>query len=172
MKTSYILLFLAFIIGIIIIVSLIVFKPDNNQSSLTTPPNPQPIKIEQIPFTQNIGTDLNSPLVTNSQAEVAKLKSFLPFSQTLTLSSGAKVNVLIPTQQDNPWTLTVQISDINYEIPPDDPDYVYEKAAFVDATNQLFSWIRSKGAKPNNIVFIWGNKSFIQERAEKWLSEP
>ena len=65
----------------------------------------------------------------------------------------------------------MQIFGIDYQSPENTTDYAIAKSTFLEAANKVFAWMESKGADPNKIIISWGDRQFIQERAEKWLSE-
>lgn len=95
----------------------------------------------------------------------------LPYTKDFQLSTDLTVSVVIPAKdlQYNPWSLTVQIFGIDYEVPAGDPEYQRMKTSFLEAANLVFEWIRSNGADPQKIIVSWGDKAFIQDQAEEWL---
>ena len=153
----------------------------------TTPYFPSPTSIELSPVQKTVpqsirnaptyppdqgqGIDLGSQFTQTSIAEVQKLYPHLPYLKDYTLSTGLAVSIVIPAKdlQYNPWSLTVQIFGIDYELPPDDPEYQRMKTSFLEAANTVFEWIRSNGADPQKIIVSWGDKAFIQDQAEEWL---
>lgn len=142
--------------------------PDNQQ---THPPavNDVPTLAPQ----QGGGIDLNSSVIQASSTEIKKITSYLPYEQDAVLSTGESVSILIPAAdlQENTWTMNAQIFGINYNTSPDQPDYEVTKTSFKEAVGILFSWIRQQGANPDKIIFIWGDKKYIQDQAEAWLKE-
>jgi hypothetical protein len=117
------------------------------------------------------GVDLEAPLIKNSTSEIEKLYGHLPLNREVKLSTGLTVSIVIPAQnlQNNPWTLTIQIFGIDYEVPQSDSNYLLMKNSFLEATNVVFNWIKNNNANLQNIVISWGNRKFIQDRAEEWL---
>lgn len=118
------------------------------------------------------GVDLEAPLIKNSTREIQKLYRFLPLNQEVRLSTGLTVSIVIPAKdlQSNPWTLTVQIFGIDYEIPQSDSSYPLMKNSFQEATRVVFNWIKNNNANPQSIIISWGDKQFIQDRAEEWVN--
>ncbi|HLD26387.1 MAG TPA: hypothetical protein VJB63_00295 [Patescibacteria group bacterium] len=119
------------------------------------------------------GPHINSPLIQNAIKEKKKLTFFLPFDKQMRLSSGEEVSIVVPSEkyQHNAWTLTVQIFGIEYERASDDPEYETEKRSFLEASRMVFDWMRSHGVDYKKLIINWGDKAFIQERAEQWLNE-
>lgn len=191
MRRDYIFLTFGAIVAIVIFLSVFFFSspaPSPVSSPLPTAATPSryPIvsikpeysppkqaDLPYIPENRGGGIDVRSEAVRRSTAEIRKLTSSLPYQQSLNLSTNKTVEILIPSQnlQLNAWTLTVQIFDLDYQIPENDPDYNLAKASFIEAANSIFSWMESKGADPNKMIIVWGDRAFIQERAEQWLSQ-
>ncbi len=183
---SFILLFL------VMLFNLLSKKPTSNISSISPTPLPRPtsipppiIRVPMIsvipPSTNNLptyvpergrGVDLEAPLIKNSTREIEKLYRFLPLNQEVRLSTGLTVSIVIPAQnlQSNPWTLTVQIFSIDYEVPQSDSSYPLMKNSFQEATRVVFNWIKNNNANLQNIIISWGDRKFIQDRAEEWLN--
>jgi len=117
------------------------------------------------------GVDLEAPLIKNSTREIQKLYRFLPLNQEVRLSTGLTVSIVIPAQnlQSNPWTLTVQIFGIDYEVSQSDSSYPLMKNSFQEATRVVFNWIKNNNANLQSIIISWGDRKFIQDRAEEWL---
>ena len=118
------------------------------------------------------GVDLKAPLIKNSTREIEKLYRFLPLNQEVRLSTGLTVSIVIPAQnlQNNPWTLTVQIFGIDYEVPQSDPSYLLMKNSFQEAAKVVFNWIKNNNVNLQNVIISWGDRQFIQDRAEEWLN--
>ncbi len=135
-----------------------------------------PLNIKQaptVPPDQGGGIDENSPLVQISISEIQKIYQQLPYSNNFVSSSGVEVSILIPRQefQTNRWALTAQVFGINYNTSPDQPDYESMRGSFKEAAGQIFVWTQQNGVDPNKIIFIWGDKKYIQDQAVKWLNE-
>ncbi len=191
MKRENIFLIFGLIMGLVIFVSVFFFSSQEDiimvspQPSATLPerypvvsirPDFTPPKQESLPVipqSQGGGIDVKSQQVRQSTTEINKLTGSLPYLQNLVLTTGQTVDIAIPGKnlQLNAWTLTVQIFGIDYQSPENTTDYAIAKSTFLEATNKVFAWMESKGADPNKIIISWGDRQFIQERAEKWLSE-
>lgn len=146
--------------------------PTSKPTVIKVPPETK--DVPTLPPSKGVGYDLGSPVIKNSKNEIDKLVDYLPYQTKLNLSSGQIVDVVIPGKEyfNNPWVLTIQVFGIEYELSPSDPSYVVNRQTFREAASTIFDWIRSKGVSPEVIVISWGDRAFIQERAEEWLRSP
>ena len=184
MKKEYIFLILVTSLAIIVFLTIVLWPRKTNQPPITIQPSAspirpfsefQPIKMDTVPFTADGSkTDLNSETIKNSQAEINKLESGLPFQKDIVTASGKSLSILVPSQKNqyNPWTLSVNISGVNYQIGQTDPQYTLRRQDFLEATEVVFTWMKSLKADPNKIIITWGDKEYIQNKAEEWLSRP
>lgn len=146
----------------------------------TSPPPqtiPEPQSIKNAPaYTpeKGQGIDLESEIIKSSTAEVEKLYPYLPYIIDYQLSTGLTVSVVIPGKdlQENPWTLTVQIFGIDYQIPQDSQDYELMKNSFREAAASVLDWVKTKDVDTQKLIIRWGDKTLIKERAEEWFSTP
>lgn len=117
------------------------------------------------------GLNLESEEVKNSIAQIEKIKSKLPYKKTFTTTSGINVDILIPSYEllENPWTLTVHVFKLDYEILEDNPEYQKNRQAFLEAARDVFFWLKNNGVKTEQIIIQWGDREFIQTRSEEWL---
>lgn len=185
-KTLFLIIFLFFII--ILIFLLILANRKNIPSQTKSTPQPTssiflPTKKEVIPPDIRVaptippqrggGIDVSSSPVSTSISEINKLEPFLPLKLDRPLATGISVLIVIPTSdlQSNPWTLSVNISDINFQSTPEQNDYELMKNSFKEASSYVFTWITSKGVDPSKIYIKWGDKAYIQDKAEEWLKE-
>ncbi len=122
---------------------------------------------------QGGGIDTNSPMIRTSTNEIQKLVTHMPYEEEFTSSTGITVTILIPQQnlQANSWTIKSQVFGINYNTSPEQSDYEIMKTSFLEAAERVFSWVRQNGASPEKIIYVWGDRKFIQDQAVKWLSE-
>lgn len=120
------------------------------------------------------GIDLESEIIASSSAEVEKAYSIVPYIVDYQLTTGLKVSIVVPGKefQENPWTLTVQIFGIDYQLPQDDPDYQLMKNSFREAAASVLEWLKSNGIDTQKIIIRWGDKALIKERADDWLNLP
>lgn len=182
LRNPYIMLIVTLALTVVVIATSFLVPKAPKTPSLITSPSPVPTKypllksvnppeMKSLPSGKQGGVDIESDPIKNSQLEIEKLNPSLPFEETLRLESGEEVTILIPSPslQINPWTLTVQIFGLDYQIPEDDSNYELIKESFLEASANAFGWINSKGANPEKIIISWGDKAFIQESAEKWL---
>jgi|SRR3989344_3026143 len=121
--------------------------------------------------TKGLGLDLDSNEIKNSIAQIEKIKTKLPYKKSFTSAGGINVDILIPSYEllVNPWTLTVQIMPLDYEISENDPDYEKTKAAFLEAARDVFFWLKNNGVNTEQIIIQWGDREFEQTRSEEWL---
>lgn len=146
-----------------------------NHAVPATPVEPMaftPQSIQSVPTPQSGGgVDIHSYTLEQSKQEVEKLRSSLPYQADIQTTAGIPVTVAIPplSAQSDLGTLEIQIYQVDYAALPGSLEYATMRTAFREAANTAFSWIRSHGANPSNIVYVWGTKAFIQHRAEEWL---
>lgn len=175
---------------IIIIVSLIVViflsslkKPLPTIPSLISPtPFPLPtnlypkkvLEIPSLPPEKGVGVDTQAKSVKDSEAEINKIYSFLPYQNNLTLTTGVKVEILIPSKefQDIPWVLRASINGIVYNAAdPSNPDYTLMKNSFREASSIVLSFLKEKGVDTSKVYISWGDREFIQTASERWLKD-
>ncbi len=120
---------------------------------------------------EGMGLDLNSNEIKNSIAQIEKIKDKLPYKKTFTSTTGLKVDIFIPSYEliENPWTLSVNTFGIDFEITNESPDYEKTKIAFLEAARDIFFWLKNNGVNTEQIIIQWGDRAFIQTRAEEWL---
>lgn len=186
-----------FIIGVIFFVTVLFFflsirdsipKPQNRE--LPPPPTifsyPTEPKIKRAPYFLGIdavptlpaqeggGVDTNSRVVIDSENEIKKIYPLLPYTKNYTLSTSARVSVVVPQKnpQDSPWALLVEIFGLDYQLRPGDENYQIMKSSFKEAANDVLSWLIEKGVNPNKVFIVWGDRAFIQNTATAWLKEP
>ena len=181
--TTKAFLILAGVILTLILVFMVIFSLSPNTEPIDTPtPTISPKRVippvikqaPTIPPAQGGGIDENSSFIQSSVSEIQKVYASLPYSRDFTSSSGVQVSILIPNQtlQTNKWTLKAQVFGINYNTSPDQQDYKSMQTSFIEAADQVFAWVRQNGADPEKIVFVWGDKKYIQDQAENWLKNP
>jgi len=179
----------AFIIVVFVLIFIVYFSLNNHaktpiQNVYSTPtatnilptvePSILPPVITTVPtLPNNQGLDLNSREIQDSIGEIQKIYPALPYSDDYTSSTGVDVSILIPGKdfQDSSWTLTVNVSGINYNTSPDQSDYNQMKSSFIEAANKIFTWINNQRADPKKIIYQWGDKKYIQDQATAWLSK-
>lgn len=126
-----------------------------------------------MPPSKGFGVDRQSPVIIGSQTEIAKLIPSLPYINKIKTSEGLDVNIYLKPEdyQKIPQILNTEISNIDFQVSPQNPNYNQIKNSFLEAANNIFSWVKSNGADPNKIIFIWADKKFDRERANQWLNE-
>lgn len=180
-KVLIILLVSSFLISGILFV-LTSKKVDEKGSVFPTPtivPNP-PVKIIKKDVPQSLRDVLektkietSSKPAQDSKNELEKISLSLPFVKKQTLSTGifVEIDVYKIFTNEPKWILPVDIIGIDFQIPEDDPEYEINKKSFLEASDILFNFLKDNDVKPEKIFINWGDRAFIQERAEKWLSE-
>lgn len=163
-------MFLIFLLLLIIISFIFIIRRQSHQEML-------PLTVNLIPTLkpeQGQGINMNSKQIQQATFEIKKITPDIPYEKNITLSTGLSVSILIPPKEllDNPWTLSVQIFNIDYQVPPQDKEYEKMKKSFREAAYIVLDWIRSKGCDPNKMVISWGDKAYIQRTAEEWLKSP
>src|SRR3989344_1273005 len=75
--------------------------------------------------TKGLGLDLDSNEIKNSIAQIEKIKTKLPYKKSFKSSGGLDVDILIPSYDllMNKWTLNVNVFLLDFEIPPENPEY-------------------------------------------------
>lgn len=181
----------SFIIGIILsiiifILAIISFLQNRQEKPTSVFPTPTtfPLKAERtIVLPKDIrlaptfapergqGIDIESQVIKDATSGIAKITPLLPYEQTLTLSTGIPVEIVIPTRgySSAPWTLTAQIFGINYQTSSTQSDYAVMRTSFREAASLVFAWLRSHDVDPKKIYIDWGDKVYIQDNAEAWL---
>lgn len=131
-------------------------------------------QLPTVPPSQGYGIDENSLVAKNSEKEIKKLGTFLPYSNTFKTSNGITVSIDIPSLELmlNKWTLLVEISGIDYQVTPGLNSYEPNKTAYREAANSVLKWIQSKGINTQDLVIQWGDKRFIEDRSQEWLQSP
>jgi hypothetical protein len=155
----------------------------NHQTTITSAPvnrtgstiQNQPLSVKALPTlpaSLGRGIDTNSKIVKKSENEIRKIYAFLPYNQNQFIN-GVQVSIIIPDQaeQDNPWTLYVQIFGINYNSKKGDPDYETMKNTFRESAQYVTDWLEQHEVSTQEVVIQWGDKKFIEDKAEEWLTE-
>lgn len=182
----YLIIALIFLILILFTLSLLPSKKEQAPAEKTPaasspvvnnlPSKINPILTEDIPLKsleEGGGVDLSTSLVQDSQIEVTKTLPLLPYENEFVSANGKNVSIIIPNTQfqETPWVLDVQIFGIDYQANPGDKNYTLEKNSFLEASNKIFKWMKSQGINPEKIIINWGDKAYIRESAENWLSQ-
>lgn len=136
--------------------------PNAPESTLLLPTNP--------PETGG-GVNTSAPTVEASTTEIRKIYPLLPYTQQLTLSTGLMVDVFVSDTNMNsrPWVLPISIAGIDYNAPEGTPEYTIARASFREAALETLDWLQQHDVDTNRIFINWGDKAYIQDRAEEWL---
>lgn len=134
----------------------------------------QPINSDLLPTlspSKGSGVDRQSPIMISSQTEIAKLMPSLPYQTKIKTNEGLDINIYLKPEdyQKTSQILNAEISNIDFQVSPQDPSYNQIKNSFLEAANNIFSWVKLNGADPNKIVFNWADKKFDRDRANQWL---
>lgn len=177
---SILTIVLLFIVLIYIIISRTSKKVDNSLAPTPSPGNPaseilvESKNLNDVPTLaaeKGGGLDTNSTILKESAMNIAEITGNLPYRYTFTSSNGLPMEIIISSSeyQDNKWTLLVNIFGIDYQVPKDSPDYSKMQIAFREAAANVYLFVKKNGGDPQKIVFRWGDRLFIEERAIEWL---
>ncbi|PIZ62583.1 hypothetical protein COY16_03855 [Candidatus Roizmanbacteria bacterium CG_4_10_14_0_2_um_filter_39_13] len=158
-------------------------NPSTNPSSRVSPtPDllgfsdiPKALTIDQIPRLNEDtggGLDINSPEIQNSIVQVNNLKAHMPFQSIFTTSQGIEIEIFIPPAdlQENDWTMTAHIFGIDYQVPKDSKDYQKMRLSFLEGAREVTDFVKEHGGEPQKLIIKWGDRYFIQDRAQEWLN--
>lgn len=136
--------------------------PEAPESTLLLPTNPP---------SQGGGVNTNAPTVEVSTAEIRKVYPLLPYTQQLSLSTGLTVDVFIADTNMNsrPWVLPISIEGIDYNAVEGTTEYTLSRASFREASLKTLEWLQQQGVNTSKIFVSWGDRAYIQDRAEEWL---
>jgi hypothetical protein len=180
---------LILIIGTILIVCLLFLFMLFLSNTKQPPPvaqtrvTPSPTHIQIVPKTidtaptlapqKGLGLDLDSQPIKDSKIEIQKAYPYLPFTKTVTLSTGVPVTIDIPQKefQFTPWVLAVNVRGINFNTSSDQEDYALMRDSFKEVAGVVFVFLEQNTIDPKKIYFSWGDRAFMQDNAERWLSE-
>lgn len=143
-------------------------QPSQQVSFSITPP----ANLETIPTIKDEGVNRKAGAVQTSEKEIQKLYQYLPFTKDYTLSTDVPVSIVIPGQdlQTAPWALQVNISGIDFRTSPSSGDYELMKSSFREAARDIFIWMDEKGVDHTKTYMLWGEREYMQKRAEEWLA--
>lgn len=120
----------------------------------------------------------NSPLAVSSKKEQKKsinekqeLDPHLPiYIEDIPTSSGKLTTLnIFSSEYDPEYTVRLEIYGINYnnsEPSISNPDYTAFQETFYRAQEEL----RSRNIEPDEIVFIYGNREYINQVASGWVN--
>lgn len=134
----------------------------------------QPKNVQEVPSLETSdgpAIDTQSSSIQNSQREIRKLAPYLPYKEDISLANGQIIGIYIPPLEDqlDPWSLSVHVNDIDYQVPVGDPQYNTQKQMFLEAANKVYGWIQSKGGNLDNLYITWGDRTLVNDRANEWL---
>jgi len=140
----------------------------------TTGPLPETKTIDVIPTFapgKGMGVDTTAPPVKASTDAVRQLMPYFPLEHVVTAGDGTRITVLIPGKesQNTAWTLTVNVYGVDFGVPASDPAFATEREHFRETASWVFSWLTGKGVDPTTVIISWGDRAYIQDRAEEWL---
>lgn len=136
--------------------------PNAPESTLLLPTNPPEA---------GGGVNTSALTVEVSTAEIRKVYPLLPYSQQLTLSTGLTVDVFVSDTNMNsrPWVLPVFIIGVDYNAPEGTAEYTFARASFREAALETLDWLQQQDVDTSKIFINWGDRAYIQDRAEEWL---
>jgi hypothetical protein len=127
-----------------------------------------PLTLSRIPLvgSSSAVVDLESEVIKSSILEKEKLLLFLPYRKDIHMGVRT-ITLLVPevALQDAYWALNVYIDGIDYQAGSDD-----EKKVFLSAAKLIYSWMVSHRVDPNKLIIVWGDKAYIREKIDNWLT--
>lgn len=182
-KTILILIFIFIILASTILFILVSKRGKNGENIIPVPISiPSPTKAVPTPFKeipQKLGPTLDqgitsaSPSAIESEKEIQKISALLPFKKTYSLSTGITVEVVISKllPRYSKWILPISMSGIDFQVPEGNPTYNLNKESFLETADLIFAFLNENNVDVSKVYIDWGGRKFIQDRAEKWLSE-
>lgn len=152
------------ILGAVILIQQIqIGKPSPRQ----VPDVPPSIKEQPV---INGHFDQNAQISQNSRKAIETLAPNLPHNETIKASTGNQISFSIFTNPLDPYTLRIEILDINFRSSYDDPNLPRSIQNFRETAQTIFSWIKGFNVSPGAIFISWGDRAYIQNNAEAWLT--
>lgn len=129
--------------------------------------------LPQLPEEMIGGVDTTSPQVQSSIKSIRKISPFLPYSHIFTTKNKIKIEVFLPESKymENEWTLSANVFGIDYMIPENHPQYATMKEAFKEGALDVISFLENHDVDPTKVYIQWGDRRFIQDRADRWIRE-
>jgi hypothetical protein len=129
--------------------------------------------IPTIPLSKGGGLDTNSVSIVESTKNIEILDQNLPFFLEKMTENGIKIYINIAPQalQPNKWTLVVDIDGIDYQLPPDDPEYIENKNAFLEGAREVFEFIKDNRVNSDKILIEWGETEYVRNTSDKFLNQ-
>lgn len=185
-KLLVLIVILIAIVGILFILYIGMLSRGTQAPDLNSTPSPantvqmkaqmvQASSVKRIPTIlpgKGFGLDLESQIVKDSEAQIEKLKTFLPYKKTVQ-TEPFEVVLYIPTLELNThrWMLSVDIVGPEYEVGKESASYDVNKESFLKGVNELYSFLQSHDVDPSSLFITWGGRAYIQEQAEEWLGK-
>ena len=175
-KYKKLIISILFIIGAMVVASLLLNKPSKKNDEL------QEIQVEKsdyIPpsFTQpppdsEGKIDLNSQEVVSSIENISKLTDSLPIYEEFETSVDIKTTINIyRIGLDPQYLIHIDIYGINYQNQELDEEKNPEVTAFKESFNKAKELLQNRGVDIKEIYFVFGGKNYIQETAELWIEK-
>lgn len=170
----------AIIISTIVLVILVITVSQLRRKPQPRVNNPELLSEQQqnetlkaLPKTTQLNTVPNQTFQSDakkSEQAVSELLPSLPYTQTVKTSTGGTVDIMITKPIDD-RTITVQMNNLDFQVPTDDPLYPSTKKNFQEAAKYTISWLQQKGVNLSNIYIYWGTRDFENQRAQQWINE-
>lgn len=159
------------LITLVILIFLLVFAIPIllNRPSKITPEDIPPLLATQ-PVKEG-KFDSKAEVSQNSKAEIEKLKPYLVYRKTIKTVTGSNVTFAVFAKPVVEHTLFVEIMGVNFRSNHDDPQLAKNVQDFREVARNIFDFIKSHNANPQNIFISWGGFAYIQNNAEAWLKE-
>ncbi len=152
---------------IIILLGFVITQQILKNRPFQTAQLPPPIKLQPV---VNGKFDTNAPISQKSKASVELLKQHLPYKADFVSTTGDKITYTLYGKTIDPYTLYVDISNIDFLIPSTNPNYPKTIQDFRDTANHIFEYMKQYNANPSDVFISWGSQAYIQNNAELWLT--
>ena len=167
---------LIFIVGAIVVASLLLNKPnkknDEVQKIQVEKSDYSPPSYTQPPTNSEGQIDLSSQEVLASIENISKLTDSLPIYEEFETSVGIKTTINIyRIGLDPQYLIHIDIYGINYQNQELDEEKNPEVTAFKESFIRTKELLQEKGVNIKEIYFVFGGKDYIQETAELWIEK-
>lgn len=178
-KHTVIIISLILIIITIGIVTFLLLQQNRSEPEQQIQEPPVPVNnedmtvINEIPWDDEEGIDLDSAEVIESQNAISTITSALPYNYSFTTEDGIDVEVSISSSllEFQNWVLPISVYGPDYQVPIDDPEYEMHKKAFLEGASHALQFIESEGINTSDVIIDWGSREIVRNRALEWLAE-
>lgn len=149
-------------------------RPTPFQVSPVLKEKPKVLEVKNIPTLlpqQGKGVDITSQTARESIGNIDKVEQKFPLEKVVKTSTGNEITIYIAKRefQPTPWSLNVDLYGVEFQAPIGSDQYSKAKTDFLESVQEVFNWVRANGADPEHIIFRWGDKEYMNNRAQEWL---